>query len=143
MLAIYLQLYVPYLVLTLLCEINSVFLHARKLLSMTGANGEGANITSIFFYWFIWLLLFLTIIRARLGIHAFVLYLAVNDFMAARFHSFWVGIMAIAGMLIFNLLNLHLAYGTCRALWRDVQKLQWILPLLERFSPKWARGKRE
>ena len=46
-----LQLYVPYLVLTLRWGINSVSLHASNLFSRAGANGERANTTTIFFYW--------------------------------------------------------------------------------------------
>jgi hypothetical protein len=122
MIALFLDRFIPYLVVTLVCEVNSVFLHGRKLLSMAGALQTASPFIVRLMYWQSWGFLVLTMILNRLGVHAVVLVQTIDDFIMGRFPETWLGILAISGMFAFNALNVQLVFSTVRALSNDLKR---------------------
>jgi hypothetical protein len=107
--AIYLNRCINYLILTLVCEVHSVFLHLRKVrkLSLTRQSRSSWG-TSIM--WFLnWIAYFIT----RLAFHIYITIKLLQD--ASKFPKGFEWPMALTGMLGLNVLNFSLGHRLLKA----------------------------
>ncbi|EQC27643.1 hypothetical protein SDRG_14553 [Saprolegnia diclina VS20] len=101
-----------YLVVMLLLELNSVFLHARKLLSMAGYNMTHA------IYAIAWQGVWVTFVATR-GVLPIAVHVAVFAD-RARFPHLVQYAMAFGGMAILHVLNVLVCQGCWKAYRKDV-----------------------
>ncbi|KAK9743484.1 hypothetical protein RND81_03G242500 [Saponaria officinalis] len=111
-LALFLNVTLNYLLLTLLCELHSVFLHLRKVRRMAGFRNSASAIVKLE-----WLLNWSTFIFARLIPHALILIKLVRD--APKFDKGIQLPLACFGMIAMNVLNIGLGFDLFAAYVRD------------------------
>ena len=100
-LSLYYSIGVPFLILSLLCEFNSTFLHARKLMSMCGYRLNNIS------YMIIWLNQWITFVTSRLLAHLWITYTIYNLGFDV-WPQIWQGYVAFFGIFLFNFLNVGL-----------------------------------
>ncbi|KAL2892961.1 TLC domain-containing protein 2 [Bienertia sinuspersici] len=100
-LALYRNITINYLILTLICELHSVFLHVRKVRRMAGIRSAESTIVKVE-----WILNWLTFVFARVLPHAMILIKLVKD--APKFGNGVELPLALFGMIGMNLLNIGL-----------------------------------
>eukprot|EP01138_Halocafeteria_seosinensis_P002266 gb/GECG01002319.1/.p1 GENE.gb/GECG01002319.1/~~gb/GECG01002319.1/.p1 ORF type:complete len:354 (+),score=24.43 gb/GECG01002319.1/:1-1062(+) len=105
-----------YIVLDLLCEINSVFLHLRTLLNIYAKYGPSKR---SFKGWkmVVWTMLFISLLLMRLPIHAWLIPKLLSDRDKWPHEGlFWT---AFGGMSVINVLNMQLTKQLYQAFSRD------------------------
>lgn len=107
-LALYLLVTINYLILTLVCELHSIFLHLRRVLRMSGLRRERSLRTRIEWgiHWF-------TFFIARLFVHWFITYKLIRD--ASKFPRGIELPLAFLGMVGMNVLNIFLGFDIFKA----------------------------
>uniref|UniRef100_A0A0D9V8B6 TLC domain-containing protein n=1 Tax=Leersia perrieri TaxID=77586 RepID=A0A0D9V8B6_9ORYZ len=111
-LALYRNVTINYLILTLVCELHSIFLHIRKLRRMAGFRDYNRKIVKLE-----WVLNWTTFVSARVACHILITYKLVIDA-----HKFSSGIelpLAFLGMIGMNLLNIFLGLDLVKAYTRE------------------------
>uniref|UniRef100_A0A0E0CAV7 TLC domain-containing protein n=1 Tax=Oryza meridionalis TaxID=40149 RepID=A0A0E0CAV7_9ORYZ len=111
-LALYRNVTINYLILTLVCELHSVFLHIRKLRRMAGFRDYNRKIVKLE-----WVLNWTTFVSARVACHILITYKLIIDA-----HKFDSGIelpLALFGMAGMNLLNIFLGLDLLKAYTRE------------------------
>uniref|UniRef100_A0A803LK35 TLC domain-containing protein n=1 Tax=Chenopodium quinoa TaxID=63459 RepID=A0A803LK35_CHEQI len=111
-LALYRNVTINYLILTLICELHSVFLHVRKVRRMAGIRSAESTIVKAE-----WFLNWLTFFFARLLPHALILIKLVID--APKFDKGVELPLALFGMIGMNLLNIGLGIDILGAYKRE------------------------
>lgn len=111
-LALYRNVTINYLILTLICELHSVFLHVRKVRRMAGIRSAESMIVKVE-----WVFNWLTFFFARLVPHAMILIKLVKD--APKFDKGVELPLALFGMIGMNLLNLGLGIDILGAYKRE------------------------
>ncbi|KAL7691605.1 putative TRAM/LAG1/CLN8 domain-containing protein [Plasmopara halstedii] len=103
---------VPLLSLALLCELHSIFMHARKLLTMSNYSVQQSQLLR-----WVWCMQWITFIVARVIPHTIVTFLTYQsrDFFHQQLHF----VIAFGGMVFINLLNLKLFYDVRKAWLKD------------------------
>ncbi|XP_077248811.1 TRAM, LAG1 and CLN8 (TLC) lipid-sensing domain containing protein [Tasmannia lanceolata] len=107
-LALYRNVTVNYLILTLVCELHSVFLHVRKVRRMAGVLDSKSKIVRAE-----WIINWVTFFVARLACHIFITYKLIRD--APKFGRGVELPLALSGMAGMNLLNLFLGVDLFKA----------------------------
>lgn len=100
-LALYRNVTINYLILTLICELHSIFLHVRKVRRMAGIRDAKSKIVKLE-----WVLNWVTFILARVVSHILITAKLIRDA-----HKFGWGVelpLALFGMAGMNLLNVFL-----------------------------------
>uniref|UniRef100_A0A1D1YRM8 TLC domain-containing protein 2 n=2 Tax=Anthurium amnicola TaxID=1678845 RepID=A0A1D1YRM8_9ARAE len=116
-LALYRNVTINYLILSLSCELHSIFLHVRKVRRMAGlrvANSEAVRTE--------WILNWVTFFIARLVCHILITYKLIRDA-----HKFREGIelpLALFGMAGMNMLNIFLGLDLYRAYRRERNQMK-------------------
>lgn len=119
-LALYRKVTINYLILTLICELHSVFMHVRKIRRMAGVRDSRSNFVKVE-----WLLNLLTFVFARFASHILIIVKLIRD--APKFDKGVELPLALFGMVGMNTLNLFLgidlfnAYGRERKSEKDNQ----------------------
>ncbi|ONK57261.1 uncharacterized protein A4U43_C10F18260 [Asparagus officinalis] len=111
-LALYRNVTINYLVLTLVCELHSIFLHSRKVRRMAGFRDSNSKIVKAE-----WMLNWVAFFIARLGCHIFITYKLIVD--ASKFDKGIELPLALFGMAGMNLLNLFLGLDLFKAYKRE------------------------
>ncbi|PWA66050.1 TRAM, LAG1 and CLN8 (TLC) lipid-sensing domain containing protein [Artemisia annua] len=101
-LALYRNVTINYLILTLICELHSIFLHVRKIRRMAGLRDGNSKFVKIE-----WFLNICTFLLARLLSHVLITAKLVKD--ASKFEKGIELPLALFGMAGMNLLNVFLA----------------------------------
>ncbi|KAG0580080.1 hypothetical protein KC19_4G145300 [Ceratodon purpureus] len=104
---------INYLILTLLCEVHSIFLHlrkVRKLASTTKAKGTWGNLVT-------WALNWIAFFSTRIFVHFWITAKLLWD--ASKFPSGFEWPLALTGMVGLNVLNVLLGQGLYKALRRE------------------------
>ncbi|MCO5572268.1 hypothetical protein L7F22_026021 [Adiantum nelumboides] len=120
-LALYREVTINYLILTLFCKLHSIFLHLRRVLRMAGVRKEGSWPIKIE-----WSFNWITFFTSRIAMHVFITFKLVND--VSKFPSGIEWPVALAGMAGLNTLNLILgadlykAFMKERSVWRKQVK---------------------
>eukprot|EP00249_Psilotum_nudum_P008477 c21299_g1_i1 orf=237-1205(-) len=120
-LALYRKVTINYLILTLVCEMHSIFLHLRRVLRMAGLRQQRNALVSLE-----WNLNWLTFFMFRLCVHIGITIKLLLD--ASKFPSGITLPLALSGMVGLNLLNIILgsslynAYKKERFEWKDYLK---------------------
>lgn len=105
--ALYRDVTINYLILTLFCEINSIFLHQRRLFGLAGVPFE-SKLNRVN-----WVLIWVTFFGSRVMSHALIPFRFFFDM-----KNFPLGVefpMALFGILGFNFLNIELFRDLLRA----------------------------
>ncbi|CAN4113440.1 unnamed protein product [Withania somnifera] len=109
-LALYRNVTINYLILTLICELHSVFLHLRKVRRMAGFRDSSGSI----FVKVEWVLNWITFSLARVVSHLLITVKLIRD--ASKFDKGGVELpLALSGMLGMNLLNTFLGIDLFKA----------------------------
>ncbi|KAF7024815.1 hypothetical protein CFC21_037102, partial [Triticum aestivum] len=111
-LALYRNVTINYLILTLLCEMHSIFLHVRKLRRMAGFRDFNRKLVKLE-----WVLNWTTFVTARVICHILITYRLITDA-----HKFDKGIelpLALSGMAGMNVLNVSLGLDLFKAFARE------------------------
>ncbi|AQK99238.1 TLC domain-containing protein 2 [Zea mays] len=111
-LALYRNVTINYLILSLVCELHSIFLHVRKVRRMVGFRDFDRTMVKLE-----WLLNWTTFVTARVICHILITYKLVADA-----HKFGKGIelpLALLGMAGMNLLNIFLGLDLLKAFTRE------------------------
>lgn len=114
-LALYRNVTINYLILTLICELHSIFLHVRKVRRMVGVRDAKSKIVKME-----WVLSWITFFLARLGSHILITIKLIKDY-----NKFGEGIelpLALFGMAGMNLLNVFLGIDLLKAYKRENKK---------------------
>lgn len=111
-LALYWKVTINYLILTLSCELHSVFLHVRKIRRMAGVRDSRSNFVKVE-----WLLNLLTFIFARFASHVLIIVKLIRD--APKFDKGVELPLALFGMVGMNFLNLFLGIDLFKAYRRE------------------------
>ncbi|KAH7288700.1 hypothetical protein KP509_31G037400 [Ceratopteris richardii] len=106
--ALYRQVTINYLILTLLCELHSIFLHLRRVLRMACVRKEGSWLVSIE-----WSFNWITFFTSRMVMHTFIIYKLLID--SSKFPSGIEWPLAISGMTGLHILNVLLGVDLFRA----------------------------
>ncbi|KAI3442709.1 TLC domain-containing protein [Psidium guajava] len=113
-LALYRNVTINYLILTLICEIHSIFLHTRKVRRMAGIRDAKSVVVKIE-----WVLNWVSFFVARLAAHVFITAKLIID--ASKFEKGIELPLALFGMAGMNFLNIGLGvdlFGTFkREMW--------------------------
>ncbi|KAL8512544.1 hypothetical protein ACS0TY_018868 [Phlomoides rotata] len=107
-LALYRNVTINYLIITLICELHSVFLHVRKIRRMAGIRDSGSKIVKAE-----WVLNWLTFVFARSISHILITVKLVRD--ASKFEKGVELPLALFGMAGMNLLNILLGIDLFKA----------------------------
>ncbi|KAL8459493.1 hypothetical protein ACS0TY_036830 [Phlomoides rotata] len=107
-LALYRNVTINYLIITLICELHSVFLHVRKIRRMAGIRDAGSKIVKAE-----WVLNWLTFVFARSISHILITVKLVRD--ASKFEKGVELPLALFGMAGMNLLNILLGIDLLKA----------------------------
>ncbi|KAH7567922.1 hypothetical protein ACOSP7_009805 [Xanthoceras sorbifolium] len=116
-LALYRNVTINYLILTLICELHSIFLHVRKVRRMAGIRDARSIIVRVE-----WVLNWITFIVARFASHILITVKLIKDA-----HKFQPGIelpLALVGMAGMNLLNTFLGIDLFNAFRREKKHQQ-------------------
>ncbi|KAK3166086.1 hypothetical protein QOZ80_1AG0041260 [Eleusine coracana subsp. coracana] len=111
-LALYRNVTINYLILTLVCELHSIFLHIRKVRRMAGFRDFKRTMVKME-----WVLNWITFVTARVICHILITYKLITDA-----HKFGKGIelpLALFGMAGMNLLNIFLGLDLIKAFTRE------------------------
>ncbi|KAF7829827.1 TLC domain-containing protein 2 [Senna tora] len=111
-LALYRNVTINYLILTLICELHSIFLHVRKVRRMAGFRNSKSKIVKVE-----WFLNWITFFVARLVSHILITAKLIRDA-----HKFGRGVelpLALFGMFGMNLLNFGLGIDLFNAYKRE------------------------
>ncbi|RLN22387.1 TLC domain-containing protein 2 [Panicum miliaceum] len=111
-LALYRNVTINYLILTLVCELHSIFLHIRKVRRMAGFRNFNRKVVKLE-----WALNWTTFVTARVLCHILITYKLITDA-----HKFDKGIelpLALLGMAGMNLLNIFLGLDLFKAYGRE------------------------
>lgn len=111
-LALYRKVTINYLILTLICELHSVFLHIRKIRRMVGVHDSRSNFVKVE-----WLLNLLTFIFTRFASHILIIVKLIRD--APKFDKGVELPLALFGMVGMNFLNLFLGIDLFKAYRRE------------------------
>ncbi|KAD4888505.1 hypothetical protein E3N88_20578 [Mikania micrantha] len=111
-LALYRNVTINYLILTLICELHSIFLHVRKVRRMVGLRDGKSKLVKIE-----WFLNISTFVLARLLSHILITFKLVKD--ASKFEKGVELPLALFGMLGMNLLNVFLGIDLFNAFKRE------------------------
>lgn len=111
-LALYRNVTVNYLILTLICELHSVFLHVRKVRRMAGVRDAKSKIVKAE-----WVLNWATFVLARLTSHALITVKLIKD--APKFGKGVELPLALFGMAGMNFLNIFLGADLFNAYRRE------------------------
>lgn len=107
-LALYRHVTINYLILTLVCELHSIFLHIRKLRRMAGVRDSKNIVVKIE-----WMLNWVSFFVSRLICHIFITYKLIID--ASKFGGGIELPLALFGMVGMNLLNVSLGLDLFKA----------------------------
>ncbi|OEL37941.1 hypothetical protein BAE44_0001041 [Dichanthelium oligosanthes] len=111
-LALYRNVTINYLILSLVCELHSIFLHVRKVRRMAGFRDFNRKVVKLE-----WVLNWTTFVTARVTCHILITYKLITDA-----HKFGKGIelpLALLGMAGMNLLNIFLGLDLFKAFARE------------------------
>ncbi|EES01823.1 hypothetical protein BDA96_03G399100 [Sorghum bicolor] len=111
-LALYRNVTINYLILSLVCELHSIFLHVRKVRRMVGFRDFHRTMVKLE-----WVLNWTTFVTARVICHILITYKLIADA-----HKFGKGIelpLALLGMAGMNLLNIFLGLDLLKAFTRE------------------------
>ncbi|KAI4337822.1 hypothetical protein L6164_016192 [Bauhinia variegata] len=111
-LALYRNVTINYLILTLICELHSIFLHGRKVRRMAGIRDAKNKIVKLE-----WFLNWITFFVARLASHILITAKLIKD--APKFGSGVELPLALFGMAGMNLLNFGLGMDLYKAFKRE------------------------
>ncbi|NP_001144236.2 TLC domain-containing protein 2 [Zea mays] len=114
-LALYRNVTINYLNLSLVCELHSIFLHVRKVRRMVGFRDFDRTVVKLE-----WVLNWTTFVTARVICHILITYKLISDA-----HKFGKGIelpLALLGMAGMNLLNIFLGLDLLKAFTRERNK---------------------
>ncbi|KAF2296723.1 hypothetical protein GH714_001455 [Hevea brasiliensis] len=111
-LALYRNATVNYLILTLICELHSIFLHVRKVRRMAGVRDAKSKIVKLE-----WFLNWVTFIFARSMSHILITIKLIRD--ASKFERGVQLPLALFGMAGMNLLNVGLGVDLFNAFKRE------------------------
>ncbi|XP_010911865.2 uncharacterized protein [Elaeis guineensis] len=111
-LALYRNVTINYLILTLVCELHSIFLHVRKIRRMAGFRDVRSRVVRVE-----WMLNWVMFFTARLVCHLLITYKLVID--APKFGRGIELPLALFGMFGMNLLNFFLGLDLFRAYKRE------------------------
>lgn len=111
-LALYRNVTINYLILTLICELHSIFLHVRKVRRMAGLRDGNSKFVKIE-----WFLNMGTFLLARLASHVLITVKLVKD--ASKFEKGVELPLALFGMAGMNLLNVFLGVDLFKAFRRE------------------------
>ncbi|XP_042757302.1 uncharacterized protein LOC111888619 isoform X2 [Lactuca sativa] len=114
-LALYRNVTINYLILTLICELHSIFLHVRKVRRMAGIHD--AKSKSVKIEWFFNISTFLF---ARFLSHVLITVKLVKD--ASKFEKGVELPLALFGMAGMNLLNVSLGIDLFKAFRREIKR---------------------
>ncbi|KAI3767598.1 hypothetical protein L2E82_17845 [Cichorium intybus] len=112
-LALYRNVTINYLILTLICELHSIFLHVRKVRRMAGLRDAKNKFVKIE-----WFFNMSTFVLARLLSHVLILVKLVKD--AAKFEKGIELPLALFGMVGMNLLNVFLGIDLFNAFKKEI-----------------------
>ncbi|KAL1557069.1 alanine--tRNA ligase [Salvia divinorum] len=113
-LALYRNITINYLILTLICELHSIFLHVRKIRRMAGVRNAGSKIVKAE-----WVFNWLTFVFARCVSHIFITVKLVID--ASKFDKGVELPLALSGMAGMNLLNVLLGIDLFNAYRKEIR----------------------
>ncbi|GLT85057.1 hypothetical protein SLE2022_032590 [Rubroshorea leprosula] len=116
-LALYRHVTINYLILTLICELHSIFLHVRKVRRMAGVRDAKSGIVKVE-----WILNWFMFIFARLASHLLITAKLLRD--APKFGKGVELPLALLGMAGMNLLNACLGIDLFHAFRRERNPLQ-------------------
>ncbi|KAL6984378.1 alanine--tRNA ligase [Sarracenia purpurea var. burkii] len=111
-LALYRNVTINYLILTLICELHSIFLHGRKVRRMAGVRDAKSKIVKAE-----WVLNWLTFVLARITSHVLITVKLIKD--APKFGKGVELPLALVGMAGMNLLNTFLGIDLFKAYRRE------------------------
>ncbi|CAN6440648.1 unnamed protein product [Victoria cruziana] len=111
-LALYRNVTVNYLILSLVCELHSIFLHLRKIRRMSGVRDGKMRVVQLE-----WVFNWLAFFTGRLGCHVLITYKLIRD--AHKFERDVVLPLALSGMAGMNLLNFFLGRDLLKAYRRE------------------------
>lgn len=111
-LALYRNVTINYLILTLTCELHSIFLHVRKIRRMAGVRDAKSKIVRLE-----WIMNCVTFILARFVSHVLITLKLIRD--AQKFGKGVELPMALFGMAGMNLLNFFLGVDLFNAFWKE------------------------
>ncbi|KAK9110257.1 hypothetical protein Sjap_018317 [Stephania japonica] len=114
-LALYRNVTINYLVLTLICEFHSIFLHVRKVRRMVGVRDPKSKIVCAE-----WTLSWIFFLTARLGSHILITIKLIKD--ANKFGRGVELPLALFGMVGMNLLNVFLGRDLFIAYKREIHQ---------------------
>lgn len=120
--ALYRQVTINYLILTLFCELHSVFLHLRRVLRMAGIRKDGSWSVTIE-----WSFNWITFFTSRIATHVFITCKLIFD--VSKFPAGIEWPLAITGMIGLNVLNIILgldlfnAFQKERTIWKKQEKI--------------------
>ncbi|KAK4372451.1 hypothetical protein RND71_007835 [Anisodus tanguticus] len=113
-LALYRNVTINYLILTLICEIHSVFLHMRKVRRMAGFRDSTSVVVKVE-----WVFNWTSFVLARVVTHVFITVKLIRD--ASKFDKGGVELpLALFGMAGMNLLNAFLGIDLFKAYRREM-----------------------
>ncbi|KAH7835133.1 hypothetical protein Vadar_023158 [Vaccinium darrowii] len=112
-LALYRNVTINYLILTLICELHSIFLHARKVRRMAGVRDAKSRIVKAE-----WVLNWVTFVLARFASHILITVKLIKD--APKFGKGVELPLALFGMAGMNLLNIFLGMDLFNAYRREI-----------------------
>ncbi|KAK7351118.1 hypothetical protein VNO77_10323 [Canavalia gladiata] len=116
-LALYRNVTINYLILTLICELHSIFLHVRKVRRMAGYRDAKSILVKLE-----WFLNWVTFFVARLASHILITAKLIRD--AHKFEKGMELPLALFGMAGMNLLNIGLGIDLFKAFKRDRKSQQ-------------------
>ncbi|XP_057486701.1 uncharacterized protein LOC130786241 [Actinidia eriantha] len=116
-LALYRNVTINYLILTLICELHSIFLHIRKVRRMAGVRDADSKIVKAE-----WVLNLSTFVFTRFGSHVLITIKLIKD--APKFGKGVELPLALFGMAAMNLLNIFLGIDLFSAYRREKNSLQ-------------------
>ncbi|KAI5683484.1 hypothetical protein M9H77_04712 [Catharanthus roseus] len=119
-LALYRNVTINYLILTLICELHSVFLHVRKVRRMAGFRDARSKIVKLE-----WFLNWTTFLIARFASHVLITIKLIKD--ASKFGKGVELPLALFGMVGMNLLNIFLGIDLFKAYRRERRSTERIL----------------
>ncbi|XP_074556411.1 uncharacterized protein LOC141812254 [Curcuma longa] len=111
-LALHRNVTINYLILTLICELHSIFLHMRKVRRISGFRDAKSRMVKVE-----WVLNWTTFFIARFGSHILITYKLVAD--APKFRKGIELPLALFGMVGMNLLNVILGLDLYKAYKRE------------------------
>ncbi|CAM6094737.1 unnamed protein product [Calypogeia fissa] len=110
--ALYKNSCINYLVLTLVCEVHSIFLHLRKVLLLSGASRKWSFVLLVE-----WTLNWFAFFTARIALHVLITIKLLVD--SRKFKSGVELPLALTGMAGLNVLNFILGQGLYKAFLRE------------------------